>query len=298
MNYSVKSLTMGAMCIALNLVAVLLDRMLGGLSELLLLLLLALPICLYTLFYSSKEGVGVYFANAIACLFFATPTMFIYALIANLLGLWYGYGIHKQFQHGTLFGVNVVIMGLCYFLTTIIFATFFGYDLEMELEWIAQTLQSLQFSLSASQLMSLYVYATLWMSVLQSVALHFVVFILLKRFKIAHRPMQSIMDWRLSKRIAFVFIVVLVVYLTGNMLQWEYVNHPIILLSYLSVLLVGSLFGAVVCLVLIPMRSKRLLVFLLMIALFVPFLREILMFIGLVDAWYDFRWKFLEKVLR
>ena len=82
------------------------------------------------------------------------------------------------------------------------------------------------------------------------------------------------------------------------MLQWEYVNHPIILLSYLSVLLVGSLFGAFVCLVLIPMRSKRLLVFLLMIALFVPFLREILMFIGLVDAWYDFRWKFLEKVLR
>ena len=114
MKYSVKSIAMGAMMIALNLVAVLLDRMLGGLSELVLLLLLALPICLYTIMYSTKEGIGVYFANAIACLFFATPSMLIYALIANLLGLWYGHGIKNKYQQETLFGVNVFIMGICF----------------------------------------------------------------------------------------------------------------------------------------------------------------------------------------
>ena len=289
MKYSVKSIAMGAMMIALNLVAVLLDRMLGGLSELVLLLLLALPICLYTIMYSTKEGVGVYFANAIACLFFATPSMLIYALIANLLGLWYGHGIKNKYQQGTLFGVNVFIMGICYFVTTIVFAKFFGYDLELELEFIETSLHSLHLNVTSSQLMSLYVYATLWLSILQSASLHIMVYLLLRRFKIEHVPMQSIMNWRLTKPIAFLFIVVLVIYFIGNMIQWSYITHPMMILTYLSIVLVGSLFGAITCLVLIPTRFKRILILLLMFALFIPIVREVLMLIGIIDALFDIR---------
>lgn len=298
MNYSVKSIAMGAMCIALNLTAVIIDRMLGGLSELLLLMVLALPICLYTILYSTKEGIGVYFANALACLFFATPTMFIYVLIANLLGLWYGYGVQKKLTHGTLFGVNVIVMGACYFFTTIIFAKFFGYDIEADLEFIETTLQSFPVSITSTQLMSIYVYATLWMSILQSIALHFFVFILLKRFKIEHVELTSIIEWRLSKWTAGVFLIVLVVYWGGNMIQWSYISHPLMMLSYLSVVLISSLFGAVVCLVVLPIRSKRILVLLLMIALFIPLIRELLMIIGILDAWIHFRKRMIRKVLR
>lgn len=291
MNYSVKSLAMGAMCIALNLTGVIIDRMLGGLSELVMLLILALPICFYTILYSPKEGIGVYFANALACLFFSTPTMFIYALISNLLGLWYGIGVRKKIHQGTLFGVNVLIMGLCYVLTTIFFANFFGYDIQSELQLIETTLHSHQILLASNSLLNYYVYVTLWMSLLQSAALHLLIFMLMKRFRIEHDHMHSIFEWRLTKPIARLFLVVLVVYLIGNVLQCFYVEHPLMMLFYLSVQLISSLFGAIVCLVMIPMRHKRILMLIMMIMLFVPLIREVLMGIGLFDAWFDIRKK-------
>lgn len=291
MKYSVKSLTMGAMCIAFNLLAVLIDRMLGGLSELVLLLVLALPICLYTTKYSIAEGIGVYIANTIACFFFSTPSMFIYAIIANLLGLWYGFGIKKKMHHGTLFGVNVIIMSLCYILTTILFASFFGYDMQTELESIETILHSFSLSMDSTQLMSFYIYITLWMSLLQSAALHLLIFELLKRFNMEHVHMHSILEWRLSKPIAWLFLFVLVFYFSGIVLQCSYLTQPWMLLSYMSVQLISSLFGAIICLILIPMRQKRLLILLLMVSLFIPVLKEGLMMVGLCDAWFDFRKK-------
>lgn len=291
MKYSVKSIAMGAMCIALNLTGVIVDRMLGGLSELVMLLILALPICLYTIHYSTKEGIGVYFATAIACLFFSTPTMLIYALIANLLGLWYGIGVRKQFQHGTLFGVNVIVMGICYVFTTITFAKFFGYDIDAELQVFETTLHSMHIYMTSTQLWTIYIYATLWLSILQSASLHLVVFMMLKRFRIEHQQMQPILDWRLPKMLASVFLFVLVVYFAGNMLQCSYIAHPVMVMCCLSAQLVCSLFGAIVSLIMIPMRQKRLLLILLMVALLLPITKEILMGIGLFDAWFDIRKK-------
>lgn len=288
MKYTTTALTHGAMTIALNLLAVTIDRMLGGMSELMMLLLLAYPMMFYALKHTLAQSAGVYIANGIACLFFATPSMLIYALIANLLGIWYGYGIKKQWKNEWLIGGNVILMSACYMVTTVLLASFFGYDVAAELEVLSEMLQGFSLAIDSDTLLGIYLASTLLLSLMQSFALHMGAHLLLKRFNLNLLHMHSMLEWRLHPAIAWLFLFVLVVYVGGSVVQYPHIIQMIVLMLLCVGRMVCAVYGALRLLILLPIARKRVLMLILLLAAILPLSGDLLALIGLLDAWFDF----------
>ena len=201
MNQNVKKITDGAMMIAIVGVVLIINRQFAGLLESMVLFLFPLPMVFYSAKYGWKDSWVVLAAMGIIAFLLGTPQTVFYALSESILGLVYGGGVHaKKSVHKTLVATMVigVIVNL---VSTIIFASFFGYDLDADITVMIDAINQAGVTIAGSgidlqsMMRNIFVITAILTGVIEAYLTHFISRILLKRFHIELLPSENIVTF-------------------------------------------------------------------------------------------------------
>lgn len=131
-NNDVRKLTDGAMMCAIVGVVLLINRQLGGLFQDMFLFLFPIPMVFFSAKYGTRDSIVVFIAMCIlGFILGGIPTLF-YVGSESLIGLIYGSGIHDGRDTRRIVLATMIIGALVNVLSTVVFASFFGYDLAAE----------------------------------------------------------------------------------------------------------------------------------------------------------------------
>ena len=133
MNKNTLRITTGAMFVAIFAILLIINRQTGSMFEEFFLYLMPIPMVAYSAKYGLKHSVPVLLAMAFMSVIFGTPLTIFYAVTEAILGMVLGSCIfHKTDMTKTVMAV-LSLSALFNVLNTIVFASFFGYDLEEEI---------------------------------------------------------------------------------------------------------------------------------------------------------------------
>ena len=133
MNNGVRKITDGAMMCAIVGLILVINRQFAGLFVEMFLFVFPLPMVFYSAKYGMKDSWVVLVAIALLTAIIGTPQTIFYVASESLLGLVYGSGIHDNKDSRKLMFISIAISVVVNIITTIIYASFFGYDLGAEL---------------------------------------------------------------------------------------------------------------------------------------------------------------------
>ncbi len=198
---NVRKITQGAMMLSIIAVFLIINLQTAGLLELYAVWLLPLPFIFYQVQYGFKATLVLSIASLIIGFLLGSVMTLFYVATAIVVGLVYGYGVSKDKDNGWLLFFTTVVTAISMFLEMYAFAAFFGYDLAAETHEIVEALKNIEGLIIPSNLESLvlgiYPVALLFMSFLQSLVVHMLSILLLKRLKIKTRKMKDLSNYRL-----------------------------------------------------------------------------------------------------
>ncbi|MEG0076992.1 DUF2232 domain-containing protein [Anaerorhabdus sp.] len=149
MNNNVRKITDGAMMTALLGLLLVINRQLGGVVELFV-WILPLPMVFFTAKYGWKDGLLPFSAMIFLTLIFGTPQSIFYFGVTATTGLIYGEGVKQKWTSRRLMLIAMTISVVSNLVTTVLFASFFGYDIAMEAQTMKQVInQTLGTSVAA-----------------------------------------------------------------------------------------------------------------------------------------------------
>jgi len=192
MNNNVRKLTDGAMMCAIVGVMLLINRQMAGMLEELLLFIFPLPMVFYSAKYGMRNSWIVLAAMVLLTVIVATPQTLFYVASESMIGLIYGAGIHDRRDTRSLVWLTIVIAIAVNIISTLIYASFFGYDLVAEMtetkEIVTQTMDAAGVSVPATINMDEFiktslVVATITTGVMQGYITHMLSRLMLKRMR-------------------------------------------------------------------------------------------------------------------
>ncbi len=133
MNNSVRKITDGAMMCAIIGLLLVINRQFGGVFETMFLFLFPLPMVFYATKYGRNDSWLVLVSIALLSFIIGTPQTVFYVTSESFLGLMYGAGVHDNKDSRKLLMLAIMIGIVVNVLTSIVFASFFGYDLALEI---------------------------------------------------------------------------------------------------------------------------------------------------------------------
>ena len=132
MSSDVRRITDGAMMCAIVGAVLLINRQLGGLFQDMFLFLFPIPMVFFSAKYGWKSGWVVFAAMCLLGFILGGPTTLFYVASESLIGLIYGGGIHSGKNTHRLVLITMAAGAVVNVLSTVVFASFFGYDLAAE----------------------------------------------------------------------------------------------------------------------------------------------------------------------
>ena len=135
------------------------------------------------------------------------------------------------------------------------------------------------------------------MSVLQTMCIHMIGNILLSRLHIRVHPMNNILSIRAPKWNGWLILVIWVLFYSGNVLKLNQEASTILLGAYLVCKVYAIACGAMCIMGLLVLLRKRAFVLLLMIAVFVPYVQDVIAVIGIADILFLLRDKMKRGVI-
>ncbi|MEG0403434.1 MAG: DUF2232 domain-containing protein [Anaerorhabdus sp.] len=138
MNNNVRKITDGAMMTAVVGLLVFINRQFFGIAEMFV-WILPLPMVFFTAKYGWKDGLLPLTAMILLTLLLGNPQSIYYFIVTAFTGLIYGEGVRRKWTLRKLMIVSLIISIISNLVTTVLFASFFGYDIAKE----AQTMQQL-----------------------------------------------------------------------------------------------------------------------------------------------------------
>ena len=197
MNNDVRKITDGAMMCAIVGAVLLINRQLGGLFQDMFLFLFPIPMVFYAAKYGWKNGWVVFAAMCLLGFILGGPTTLFYVASESLIGLIYGGGIHSGQKTHKLVLITMIAGAIVNVLSTVVFASFFGYDLAAETKEMeammgsifAQTGTELPPTLNLSQYIgTIFAVTAILTGVLQGFVTHVLSRLLLKRLRFPVDP--------------------------------------------------------------------------------------------------------------
>lgn len=299
MRKEVRKITEGAAMIALISVFLLIDRQFAGQLNVYFAWIIPLPIIIYTARYGFKAGWLPYVGVVIIALMLSTLPSLIFAAMYGLVGLFYGLGINKRFDNRTQFLFTSLFTTIIYFLSMVLFASFFGYDMGDEIKIVTEFLRAMDvepISGEANVIRLVIVMTIFFGAILEAYLLHIFARILLRRVvRITIPPSTPLSKFKFPAYIGYILMALLFAWPLVTQLKFNQmgqnvgytlfvfstiaiVSHALILLAVLQkrYRIHTLVFTAVLSLLLIPT-----------IAVF-P-----LLLIGLLDMVTDIRQKLL-----
>ncbi|SJZ37665.1 DUF2232 domain-containing protein [Anaerorhabdus furcosa] len=140
MNNNVRKITDGAMMTALVGVLLFANRQLGGIVDLFA-WILPLPMVFFTAKYGWKDGLLPLAAMIILTVLLGTPQSIYYFTVTSVTGLIYGEGVKQKWTSRRLMLTAMGISLVSNLVTTVLFASFFGYDIAMEVQTMKQVFE-------------------------------------------------------------------------------------------------------------------------------------------------------------
>ena len=235
----VNSLTYGALLSALLGVFLLLNRQLAGMFDAYMLWIIPLPVIVYCLKFDVKQGMIMGAAMTLLSFVVATPMTTFYVACSIVAGLIYSDGLLKGKSSLQLI-ISVFLVSLfIMFISTFMFAGFFGYNLAEDIEFMHQSMvtmiESMEkatgTSLSNNPLISLMlehnfliymlILSTVLTSIMEGILVHLLAFVLLKRLKLPQpqiKPLNQIRAPLLVK--VFVILTFVLTIANGFSIPW------------------------------------------------------------------------------
>lgn len=223
MTSDTKKLTDGAMMCALVGLLLFFNRQLGNLLEYAIYWILSFPILIYTVRYGLKAALVPATAMLLLSFMISAPTTIFYLASALCCGLGYGYGVYHHWKRSYLLIFIGVITLISYFITMVVFAAAFGYDLQEDIMVAKQlsaylplgNMQILQFAVILSIIVSVVT------AMLQTICIHLFACLLLRRIKYDAMEIKSVFDCMMPKWIAYISICIWLLFSFKNMLKLE-----------------------------------------------------------------------------
>jgi len=196
MKNDVRKLTDGAMMAAIIGVVLLIDRQTAGLLQGTVLFLFPLPMVFFGAKYGWKNSWMVYASVLILAAILSTPATLALMACESFIGMLYGCGIHDQIDTKKLLIRTMVASVLTEVLTSLVFASFFGYDPMGEVQELenlfSQSASQMNMELPASMnieqlIMSILMVSVVFTGILEAFILHLLSRLLFRRLHI-HIP--------------------------------------------------------------------------------------------------------------
>lgn len=293
---NVRKITQGAMMLSIIAVFLIINLQTAGLLELYAVWLLPLPFIFYQVQYGFKAAIILSIAALIMSFLLGSIMTLFYVTTSVVIGLVYGYGVSKDKDNAWLIFFTTVVTAISLFLEMYAFAAFFGYDLAAETHEIVQALKNIEGLVIPSDLESLvlgiYPVALIFMSFLQSLVVHMLAILLLKRLKIKTRKMKDLSNYRLP---LWAGVLSLVGLFAGTLINIPEYRQYLMLVTTTSIMVLVVDAYIVVVLFARRMKMKWLPMLSVLSIVFLPSL-GIYVFIGLglLDSLTDFRQRILK----
>ena len=194
--------------------------------------------------------------------------------------------MRKGWKNGTLLVFSGIFTFFSYLVTTVLFAAIFGYDPAEDIELVKTILELMNINTGIDLMKTvtiIIVLVAVLMSVLQTMCIHMIGNILLSRLNIKVRPMCNILSIRAPKWNGWLILVIWVLFYSRNVLKLNQEVSTVLLSGYLVCKVYAIACGAMCIMGLLVLFRKRAFVFLLMIAVFVPYVQDVIAIIGIAD---------------
>lgn len=240
MGKDTRKITEGAMMCALVGILLLFNRQLGNMLEYAIYWVLSFPILIYTVRYGWRAALVPAISMLLLSFMIAAPTTVFYLASALCCGLGYGYGVYHHWKRSYLLIFTGALTLASYFVTMVLFASAFGYDLQEDI-LVAKQLTS-YLALEEIAIVQLAVILSVIVSVataiLQTICIHLFACLLLRRIKYDDMPIKSIFDCAMPKWLAYISICIWLLFSFKNMLKLEGNLSVIIISAYMIVCMV------------------------------------------------------------
>ena len=292
-----RKLTEGAMMVALVGLMLFVNLQLGGMPEALMYWVLTFPILIYTAKYGIRNGLIAAFSTTLLSFMISSPTTIFYLFSCNVCGLFYGEGIRKKWKNGILYIGTVVFTFLSYLVTTIFFASLFGYDPKDDIEMISYFLSLFHFGqdLNMVKLTGMIILlSTILLSAMQALCIHLFAHILLMHLKIETRKIKTIFEIHLPSYVGVMIFFIWVLYFMRNVIKLNQEVLGALVLLYGIAKVLAIFYGVIsLCYALLLFKQKKF-VFFVILAAFVPYVQMVVAFMGVIDMFVDLKDIFLE----
>ncbi|MEG0330055.1 MAG: DUF2232 domain-containing protein [Longicatena sp.] len=296
-----RKITEGAMMVAIVGVMLFINRQFANAIEFFMYWILTFPILIYTAKYGIKDGLLPSVSMLLISFMISAPTTIFYLFCCVVVGLVYGHGVRKKWKNGTLLISTGVVTLFSYIITTVVFGAIFGYDPSEDVTMVKTLLSIFDMEIVGVSLQNMVtmivVLMAVLMSALQTICIHLLGNILLKRLKIDRREMNSIFDLQVPRITGVIIIVIWILFLSRNVLKLNQAVVSVILIVYLCAFIFAIGYGTLTCMIFCIIQKKRWLVFLVMIGALLPYVQQVIACIGIADMIWMLRKKIKRGVI-
>lgn len=293
MNKRVRNISEGSMMVAIVGVALLINRQFAGILEFAMYWVLTFPILVYTVRYGIKDALMVSVCMVFISFMLSLPTTIFYLAISIVIGLVYGYGVRRKWSNSKLLWMCGIITFCSYVMTTIVFASFFGYDPMEDVELLTNMLNNFQIQgVAIGELVKIFsLLSTILLSFMQTVCIHLLAFVLMKRLKMETVQMKTIFELKVPKSIGYISIIIWVLFLGRNMVKLNIDLSTYIICIWMVLFIITLAYGCLSIMSLMVLSGKKNWAFILVILIFIPIINYAISFLGIYDICCGFRTK-------
>lgn len=298
MGKQVRKITEGAAVIAILGVFMLINRYTADIASGYLAWLIPLPLIIYSAKYRTKATLTVYVSSMMVALMLSSLVSLIWFSMYGLVGVVYGHGLVKKWDNRLHFLSTAAATTVIYFMTTIFFASFFGYDINTDIQMITEMGNMFNVVVDQAFINNVRIAIVISLAMgglLEAFIIHTLARMVLTRMHIkipASSPIESI---RLPKWLGWSLLAVLFLQPIGQMVD---VNEQLkqIFFGLYALAMMLLLFEAFVFIIIAQKRWKirRLVLIAFLLLIFVPVLTlYVYIGLGVLDMTTDIRERLL-----
>lgn len=304
MNKDVRKIADASLMVAIIGIMLYFNRQTAGAVELLFCWAIPIPLVIYSAKYGLKYGLLPFAGMLIFVILFGAVQTFYYFIVYGVVGLIYGNGVKAQWKTKKLLFFTLVVSLVSTIITTVLFASFFGYDISRDTQEISQLLTNNfgamegVLAVNFSQMILLISAFTLVASALmEGLLIHLLSTLLLRRLGFKVEKSKSLLEYNIPKWTGYVALLFVVggeyaireplstTVLTAIMVGYLIAQFYLIVFGYLGIVLVAK-----------QKINKNVSIYLMLFTvLLINIALPLLMFSGFLFITTDWRQKFLRR---
>ncbi|MPM29676.1 hypothetical protein SDC9_76216 [bioreactor metagenome] len=255
-----------------------------------------MPVLVYAARYGFKDSLVPFFAINILSFIVALPTTTFIVVISGLTGLVYGSGVKLGKNNIWLLAMTFFFTAINYLITMVLFAALFGYDLNADVQQLVQMIESYGYQIeNLDQIINSLVPMSLFIGTcMQTLIVHLVANIILKRLHIKVNPVRSLMEIKAPRWLGWALLAVMVLHAGSNLLTLPDIAQEILLVGNVFATLIFSIFGLIDIIIYSKLVNNKTLIILSIIIFFLY--SSAFMVIGMLDIVTDYRSRVIERI--